>query len=156
MRLVEASLLRIYRQGRRRGARLASRGRKPSRKRDAALHDWRKRVKDLRYALEVLQREGHAAKPGRMRRAAVCADELGEVLGEDHDLALLAGLVAEKRSAARVPRGSRKALLKLIGKRRAKLQRRALKLGERLYGRRPKRFLRRIRADFDEQRKQLS
>jgi CHAD domain-containing protein len=74
--LVEDDLQRMYRQGRRRRRRAArTRGRDMH-----AMHQWRKRVKDLRYAAEMLDR------PGLARRA----DDLGETLGEDHDLAMLA------------------------------------------------------------------
>jgi len=103
---VQAGLGRIYRQGRRRHR--AARGK---RGRAVAMHRWRKRVKDLRYAAEMLDRldpaSGHHArrpprgKPSRkhegpqpetstIRRTARQADELGELLGEEHDLVLLA------------------------------------------------------------------
>jgi CHAD domain-containing protein len=152
MRLVEPGLQRIYAQGRRRGAKL----RRRKRRSDAALHDWRKRVKDLRYASEVLQRASVGVKAKRLCRTAARADELGELLGEDHDLALLAVLIGGKRSGAKLPRATRKRLLKLIARRRRALQRRAMRLGERLYKQPPKRFARAARADFERQRQPAS
>ncbi len=103
---VEAGLRRIYRQGRRRRRRAARAKGEAGR----AMHRWRKRVKDLRYAAAMLDRRdpgrpsahkkgarrraghGRAQRPdaGYMRRLARRADELGELLGEEHDLALLA------------------------------------------------------------------
>ena len=102
---VELGLERLYRQGRRR-YRLAARGKGDV---GRAMHRWRKRVKDLRYAAEMLDRKhpagGEGAEGGglhrgkrrrhqkqaeSLRRLARGADELAELLGEEHDLGLLA------------------------------------------------------------------
>jgi len=135
--LIEPGLKRCYRDGRRRYRRVA-RGKGEQVR---AMHEWRKRVKELRYAAELLGRRGLAGR----------ADELGELLGEDHDLALLAERIRArpKRYAAeraRVPRKTRKLLLKLIGRRRRELRRRALREGKRLYRHAPKPFMARVRA----------
>jgi len=163
--LVERGLARIYRQGRRRYMRVA-RGKGDQAR---AMHEWRKRVKDLRYAAEMLQRreqgesargdDGKRAKGSRRRRAARDAewlrvvarraDELGELLGEDHDLVLLGEWVRAGKDGSgreRIPRRTRKLLLKLIDRRRAELRKRALRAGERLYRRGPKRFIGRVRS----------
>jgi CHAD domain-containing protein len=136
--VVESDLRRIYRQGRRRHQRAGrssiGRGKGGTR----ALHQWRKRVKDLRYTAEMLG----------LRPLARRADALGELLGEEHDLALLAALLAAPgRAPLQGKRGkqARKAMLKQIARRRRRLRRRALREGERLYRRRPKRFARRVR-----------
>jgi CHAD domain-containing protein len=134
--LIEVGLRRCYRDGRR-GRRRAGRAKG---ERGPAMHEWRKDVKELRYAAELLQRP----------RLAERADELGELLGEEHDLAILAERVrrAGKRSRAgakRIDRSTRKLLLKRIARRREELQKRALRDGERLYARSPKRFIARIR-----------
>ena len=52
---------------------------------DAALHEWRKRTKDLRYAMELLQCASPAVGKSLVKRA----DELTDLLGNDHDLAVL-------------------------------------------------------------------
>jgi len=168
--LVEHDLERIYRQGRRRHRRLARR----RRRQDAlAMHRWRKRVKDLRYAAEMLERRdpdgGALARGKRLRRIAQRADELGELLGEEHDLAVLAEhlrAAAKQPKRARrarrrarraerpqaraldahaalwhVPPRSRKALLEAVGKRRRKLRARTLRLGAKLYARRAARAI---------------
>jgi hypothetical protein len=75
------------------------------------MHMWRKRVKDLRYASEMLDRVDPAEGRGTARRSRTTrwrkrrqrhgetnairriarrADELGELLGDEHDLVLLA------------------------------------------------------------------
>jgi CHAD domain-containing protein len=171
--LVQPGFIRVYRQGRRRHRRAAhGRG-----ERTLALHRWRKRVKDLRYAAEMLDRSDpaserklpsrhgarrrkQAAKRARaqlLRKLARRADKLGEALGEEHDLAVLAGRIRaqEARRPAvgeggqvRLGRRNRKAMLKLIARRRRKLRTRTLREGARLYRRRPRRFVRRVRRAF--------
>jgi hypothetical protein len=163
--LVEPALKRLYRQGRRRRLRAAG---GPG-ERTRAMHLWRKRVKDLRYAAEMLDRAsdeprgggGGSSKRNRRHkrartggepayagRVARRADELGELLGEEHDLALLAARIRAqgKRAGAagRLGAGTRKLLLKLIAERRKRLRSRALREGKRLYRRRPRKFARRI------------
>jgi CHAD domain-containing protein len=137
--IVAPGLRSIYRQGDRR-SRLAAR----SRREDArAMHQWRKRVKDLRYAAEMLGR----GEP--LRRLAHRADRLGELLGEDHDLAVLADRLRAPGDnghghALAAGANTRKLLLKLIARQRRRLRRRALLKGERLYALKPKRFVRRV------------
>ena len=164
---VEPALPRLYGKGRRR-MRRAERAR---RARGRKLHEWRKRVKDLRYAAEMLQRSDDdgkrprkraGGKPGKRARrrssaeaafigkVARQADDLGELLGEEHDLAVLAERVRTEAKATRASGapgpGTRKALLKLIARRRKRLRKRALRDGGRLFGRTPKSFVRRMRA----------
>ena len=164
--LAEPGLRRLYGQGRERFRR-ARRGKHAA---TLAMHEWRKRVKDLRYATEMLRRREAShppALPGRAGRAerrrrkqarrqskllrslAKSADQLGEQLGAEHDLAVLAEIVRERSqpgASPRVGRRARKRLLKAIAKRRRKLRSRALREGERLYERKPRSFVRRIRA----------
>ena len=166
LRLIDGELTRLYRQGRKRYRRLA-RGKGGGVR---AMHEWRKRVKDLRYTAEMLQRRGlkesarmrpHAKKrkrahaiarreDQRLQAIAQRADELGELLGEEHDLAVLdervrAGRRREGDRAWRLPRRTRKTLLALIATRRRKLRRRAMRDGERLYSAKPTKFMRRVR-----------
>jgi len=132
--VVESDLQKIYRQGRQHMRRVA-RGKGGAR----GAHEWRKRVKDLRYAAEILD----------LRPLARRADKLGELLGEEHDLVVLAGLLPPPgRAPFKGKRGkrARKALLERIARRRRRLRRRALREGERLYKRKPKRFARRVRS----------
>jgi CHAD domain-containing protein len=136
-RLLAPGLEDIYTRGRRR-MRVARR-----RHSVEALHAWRKRVKDLRYAAETLDRGGKSYKP--VRRVARRADRLGEMLGEEHDLALLEAQVRERSRQFAGERKTRKRLLALIASRRRKLRKRALREGERLYRRPPRRFVRRLK-----------
>jgi CHAD domain-containing protein len=180
---IEPALTRLYSKGRRR-MRRAKRAR-GDRARGRKLHEWRKRVKDLRYAAEVLERadagkgsakqsgtETSAGKGGKSKRRdkareqaragtafvhelAKRVDDLGEVLGEEHDLAVLAERVraeAKRGDGSRAPgtgatgASARKALLKAIAQRRKRLRGRAFRDGKRLYARKAKQLLRRVRA----------
>ena len=107
-------------------------------RRARAMHRWRKHAKELRYALEALDVQDSANE--RLRAAAKRADALGEVLGEDHDLVVLA-----ERVRAQKARKSTKRLLKQIERRRKVLRKRALHQGARLYAAKPKKFVRRLR-----------
>jgi CHAD domain-containing protein len=165
MRLVDADLERLYHQGRERRRRIAD----GHGERTLAMHRWRKRVKDLRYAAEMLDRRGPAGaravgreSAGRLRELATKADDLGELLGEEHDLAVLAqrlregargGTNRDRRSPPQdalwhTGEGTRKLLLKLIAKRRRTLRRKALRKGQRLYGEKPRRFMRGVRGAY--------
>jgi CHAD domain-containing protein len=124
-----AGLQSIYRDGRRR-----YKGVKRSRARDPQrMHDWRKRVKSLYYALDMLGGKQANATAKLTRRA----DRLGEALGEEHDLWMLACFLEDERQ---LDNDTRMLLLELIEQRREQLQKRALRLGARLYARKPARF----------------
>jgi CHAD domain-containing protein len=96
---IAPGLARIYREGRRRYTRV-----RDARAPDAeAFHDWRKRVKSLYYALEML---GGRRAPG-VRRLIRRADRLGKLLGEEHDLWLLRQYVEGHPDALGLPDAGR-------------------------------------------------
>jgi CHAD domain-containing protein len=129
-------LRRIYREGRHRYARCASeQGRE-----EQDVHDWRKRVKSLYYALDMLG----AKKARGARRATRRADRLGDLLGSEHDLWMLCAYVEEHPDAFGTDTAAKAELLKRIEQRRRRLRKRALSLGARLYRRKPGKFTRRI------------
>jgi CHAD domain-containing protein len=159
-KLTAPGLEHVYRAGRAGRRRAGRRGASPR-----VLHRWRKHVKDLRYAAEVLdvrEAAGAGSKPVGKRRSehskraarrgrriakvARRADGLGEMLGEEHDLMLLAERVRAHKRLKRRGKGTRKRLLRAIARRRKRLRTRALREGERLYASKPKRFVRAIRA----------
>lgn len=124
-----AGLRSIYGGGHRRYRRV-----KRSRARDPELlHDWRKRVKSLYYALDMLGGKQAPATARLTRRA----EELGEALGEEHDLWMLASFLQREEQ---VEPQTRELLLELIEQRRRRLRKRTLKLGARLYSHKPGRF----------------
>jgi CHAD domain-containing protein len=135
---VKPGLRRVYRRGRKlmRAARHEP---------DAEhLHEARKRVKDLWHVTELL----HEAHPKRMKRLARDAHDLADVLGDHHDLSVLRDY-AEANPQLFSDMASREALLAVLDRRSAALQRRALKLGRKVYKRSPKRFVKDVARGWD-------
>ena len=126
---------RIYRRGRRayRTAR-----REPS---NEGLHELRKRVKDLWYAAQIVR----PASPKRMKRLARRAHDLSDLIGEDHDLAILGERVTERRDRFD-DEAAVGELVELIGRRRDELQREAMGLGERVFRKKPRKVARQLSA----------
>ena len=126
-RAVKGGLRRIYRRGRRCMRRAEA---DPS---TEALHDWRKRAKDLWYHLTLLSESW----PAVLGPESDQAHELSQLLGDDHDLAVLGDFARDHGvDSAR--------LKKAIEERRAELQREAFALGRRLYAERPRVFTERL------------
>ena len=122
-----ASLTRTYARGRDAFARA---DRKPT---TTNLHEWRKRVKDLWYQERLLE----DTWPGVMKAQAKEAKKLSKLLGEDHDLSVLADRVEDPELHA------------LIDQRRAELLAASRDLGRRIYAERPKAFARRAHRYVD-------
>jgi CHAD domain-containing protein len=122
-------LERIYRRGRRSMRAAAEEAN------DERLHEWRKRAKDLWHAVQILR----PAAPKRMKRLAKRAHRLSDLLGDDHDLAVLRARV-ERAGGSFEREASRTALLAVIDRRRLSLQSDAFKLGAKIYEAPPKSF----------------
>jgi CHAD domain-containing protein len=105
------------------------------------LHEWRKQVKHLRHQLELLT----PTWPKFVGELASQAEQLGELLGEDHDLAVLRETLAASRAAGEFDT-SLESLFRLIDKERRRLQLEAISKGELLYRDSPKRFVDRLEA----------
>jgi CHAD domain-containing protein len=130
LELLEPGFERIYRRGRR--ALKAAR-------RDAdteQLHELRKRAKELWHAAQILR----PAAPKPMKKLARRAHALSDLIGDDHDLAVLSA-TARERHATLAP-GELALLESLIARRRGRLQRKALSRGRRLYARKPRKLAR--------------
>jgi CHAD domain-containing protein len=127
--LVGSGLSRAYRHGR---EALRSVLAEPS---TESVHDWRKRAKDLWYQLRILRE----AWPGPLGETANQAHDLTELLGDHHDLAVLAADLE-----ARADLGDRRAFEAAIANRQAELLDAALEIGRRLYAEKPKAFRRRL------------
>jgi CHAD domain-containing protein len=103
------------------------------------LHEWRKRVKDLWHAAEIVGE----ARPEQLGRVARRAHRLSGLLGDHHDLHVLRTYVtAHPQCFDDEP--SRQALLAVVDRRSARLGQRALARGRKLYAEKPKRFVRDI------------
>ena len=127
----DAAVRRLYKKGRK----ALKRSRKdPS---DETLHEARKQVKHLAQALEIL---AGRQPPKKADKVLDRADDLGDCLGDDHDLAVL-----EARCLA-TPVTTDKAKRKLarrLEKRRVRLQEKALDAGRKLFRKKTRRVLRR-------------
>jgi CHAD domain-containing protein len=109
---------------------------------DENLHEWRKRVKQLWHALQILE----PLRPAPVAELIDQAHRLADLLGDDHDLAVL---TQRATAGERAEREDVQALLALILLRRQALQERALTLGERLFSEKSKHFEARLHEYWD-------
>jgi len=114
----------VFRGGRQAMTRADTKGRAED------FHEWRKQVKYLRHQFGLLRE----VWPEMLDAMEGTADELGERLGADHDLAVLRERVESEPSLAPVVR---RALTGRIDNRRKEHQKNALVLGARLYAEKP-------------------
>jgi CHAD domain-containing protein len=128
--LLRPGVERSYRRGRKH---LRALGDGPS---DEAIHQWRKRVKDLWYQLRLLQPTWPAALKGPVD----AAHDLADLLGDHHDLAMLAARVGER--TADDPDAA--AVIVLARARQDELLAAARPLAICLYAEKPRRFAGRL------------
>ena len=114
----------VFRRGRQAMNRARAKGRADD------FHEWRKQVKYLRHQFGLLRR----VWPDVLEAMEDTADELGERLGADHDLAVLRDRVESEPALAPAVQ---EALLDRIDTRRKEHQREAIALGRRLYAEKP-------------------
>jgi CHAD domain-containing protein len=132
---VIAGVARAYERGRAAGE--AAR-RRPT---TEGLHEWRKRVKDLWYHERLLAPSWPAVVGAHGEQAHV----LSELLGDEHDLAVLAERLCAGVGLPANADADLAALLALVEERRGELRAAAHRLGRRLYAESPKAFARRLR-----------
>jgi CHAD domain-containing protein len=119
MDLLTAGIQRTYRKGR-----LCYRAARDART-DERLHAWRRQIKYCAHQLETIRSISAGKTTKRLRACAKIAD----LLGRDHDLAML----QERAALADLDAASALLVADEIRDERVKLQRRALRLGERLH-----------------------
>jgi CHAD domain-containing protein len=124
-------LLRSYRRGR---DAMQTARKAPT---DENLHEWRKRTKDVWYHLRMLR----PMAPGIIGGHANEAEALSDLLGEDHDLAVLRESLERGSSELAIDLD---AVFELIEHRREQLQAEAFVVGQRLYAEPCKAFHRRL------------
>ena len=132
---IAPGIRRVYHRGLR-GYRRASKQRSVE-----ALHEWRKRVKYLRYQMEALA----PIQPRFIGAIAGELEDLGELLGDDHDLAVLAETVLGNPEACPDDR-ERWMLMSLIYADREHLQATMFRRGAAAYAEKPSEFLDRVAA----------
>lgn len=130
--VLRAGFERVYRKGRKALRRARGAGTAES------LHESRKQVKYLQQALAVAADGGSRG----LRKLEKRAGKVAERLGDDHDLALLEAKLAALPARSKAQRK----LIARIAARRAKLQKKALKLARRLYRRKAPAFVERVLA----------
>jgi CHAD domain-containing protein len=138
-KLVGPGIDRAYRRGRREMRRAAENAS------GAAMHQWRKRAKDLWYDLRILRE----AIPEALSGSLALADELSETLGEHHDLTVLRDDLLRRD----LPMARRPTIVAAIAARQEELAAIAFDLGAHLYARKPRAFRRKLRRGWKESRK---
>ncbi len=108
---------------------------------DEHAHDWRKVVKRLWYQVGALR----DLAPSALGPAVTTLDELSDLLGDDHDLAVLVERLATAPQAARTSRAVT-TTIEAARERQAALRMRATRLGATLFAERPSAFRRRAEA----------
>jgi CHAD domain-containing protein len=134
---VERGLEQIYRRGREARDAAYRSGTSP------AFHDWRKAVKYHGYHLKLLS----AIDPSEMGPRIEAAEALGELLGKDHDLFVLAEALQTLKGEFATEEQYR-STLESIERAQASLRARAEPLGERLFAESPADFRRLLRDLF--------
>jgi CYTH domain-containing protein/CHAD domain-containing protein len=132
--LFAPGLRRSYRRGMREMKRVREKRRADD------VHSWRKRVKDLWYQLRLVR----GAWPEVVGETAEQAHELAGLLGDHHDLTVLAEDLAGRERLA-----GRASLSAAIERRQEELLDAALDLGRRIYAEKPKAFMRRMALYWD-------
>ena len=126
-------LKRVYKRGWKAGTRARC---APT---DTNLHEWRKRVKYLWYHMRILK----IAWPSVLPALADAIHDLADLLGDDHDLAVLHATLRDEPQLA-PDKMAAQALVGLLKQRRHELQMQAWPLGNRVYAEKPKEFTARI------------
>jgi CYTH domain-containing protein/CHAD domain-containing protein len=127
-------LAATYRLGRR-GLRVASQD--PT---DRHLHEWRKSVKYLWYQARLL----HDVAPSVMGPLVQSLDDLGEALGDDHDLAVLAEQLADQLDDGGDIVAER--AIAVVRAQQDELRRRAFRLGRTVYAETGRAFVARVES----------
>jgi len=108
---------------------------------DEAWHDWRKRTKYHGFHVQLLRNLWRPVFQARRNEL----DKLGDLLGEDHDLAMFGQTLQESRESL-----SHSECVEVISclcqKRRKRLQNKALPLGSLIYAEKPRHLCRRLKS----------
>jgi D-xylono/L-arabinono-1,4-lactonase len=132
---LQTGICRVYSRGRRRYQQVLV---QPG---DELFHEWRKWVKYLWYHVQMARE----VWPGMMVTIADELDELGDLLGQDHDLTVLRDTVMAEMSRP-IRATTLQALLELVEDRQTHLRERACRIGRRVYVERPQDFGRRFQG----------
>jgi CHAD domain-containing protein len=112
------------------------------------LHEWRKQTKYLWHQLQLLE----PACPQAMKGLVDQAHQLTQLLGDDHDLAVLRAKITAN-STRFAANSALDSLLVSLDRRRRELEEEALSIGERFLSAEPKAFTRQIKQYWKAWRK---
>jgi CHAD domain-containing protein len=112
---------------------------------DTAFHKWRIRVKNLYYALQLLE----PVWPKRLGKMIARLRKLQEKIGDDHDLTMVKALL-EKTPEAFGGAQNVARLIDRLNKRSKKLRRPSKPLGKEIFPEKPRRFTRKLGRHWDE------
>ena len=132
-------MVKTYRRGRRAMRRAAEGAAEDD------FHEWRKQVKHLAYQFRLLR----PILGKQFKRKGRHLGALGDLLGNEHDLAVLALTLARNHPEALPAVGI---VVRHIDAHRRELQQAALRLGQRIYRRQPRRFEKRLRQHWKQWR----
>ncbi len=132
-------LVKVYRRGRDAMRRAAGRFAE-----EGDFHEWRKQVKHLAYQFRLLSPLWGKAFKDHKKLA-----ELSDLLGNEHDLAVLAVTLFRQQPE---PADAVADIYRHIGIQRRELQHAALKMGRRLYREKPRRFEQRLKRHWQQWR----
>jgi CHAD domain-containing protein len=135
--LIRPGLLFTYKEGRR------AMSKAYDQPQAAAFHEWRKRVKDLGYQTQILR----DVWPALLKRMRGEVDKLGDLLGKEHDLAVLRDTLLKHEDGSH--QEDFQAFLSLLERRDGELRAEAETIGRRIYAEKPRDFLRRISIYFE-------
>ncbi len=111
-----------------------------------AFHEWRKHVKHLLYQSRMLR----PIWPRYIKALLTDLKTIGQLLSEDHDLALFRKMISEMDLAEVEEGKSIEKLFHLIDNRRVEVEQEARYLGNRIYSEKPRAFADRMRTYWKE------
>lgn len=119
-----------------------------ARRSDECLHEWRKQIQYFMHQLQLFE----PLEAGAFTELSDRAHPLADLLGDDHDLAVLRERAVDAHHVF-PDATTRRALLALIDRHRNALQNKALRLGQPLYKETPAAFTARLRRHWHAWRK---
>jgi CHAD domain-containing protein len=121
------------------------------RQEEVAFHEWRKRVKDLYYQMQIFRQSW----PPVLNHLCKQYERLGDVLGQEHDLMVIRETLLSPHPG-QVPPELLQSFLDLLQRRAFELQAEAQAIGRRIYAEKPRAFIRRIKVYWETWQAEIS
>lgn len=114
-------------------------------------HEWRKRVKDLWYHIQLLQ----ACWPAMMIPFGEELHQLSGLLGDEHDLNVFHGKIANHSIQLESHESAELSLPEILEQAGNQLRDEAFPLGQKIYGEKPRSFVNRIDTYWESEKRRL-